>query len=157
MRVINTAAYPRVMGYANGRSVPAGGSTPDLKFETIHNPALWKDIGNGQAVIRLSEADKTFMERIRATDAKEVVVQQLASRHKTVERTPVPAARSISASPVPVLHDTVPVPETPATPATPSAVTLAQNARPSLADLKRMNALPADKLADIRQFMGGRV
>lgn len=151
MRVINLSSYPRVMGYANGRNVPSGGFTTELPITTLNNPALWKDINNGQASFRLSDADKEFLIKVATVDANEYKVQSLPQQHVPAVRTPAPPAKAISAAPFPIQGAQRPAPATPET-----SVLPIPGKQPSLADLKRMNAMAPSKLAEITQFMGDK-
>ena len=163
MKIINTAAFPRVISYANGRNMGSGDWSPELKLDVIFNPLFWKDVDNRMTAFRLSDADQEFLAKIQAKHAEEIAVQQLPPK-PSAATTPArkEAAKAISASPVPVSQSR-PMPAPVSAPVEPPAGVLPQPAgspRPSLADLKRLNAVgsaAAQRLTDIGSFMGSRV
>ena len=149
MKIINTSSYPRVINYAKGRNMASGTWSADLPLETIHNPMLQKDLANGVAALRLSDADKDFLRRVTDYDTAQITVQQLV-------------VQQVSASPVHVKPvEGTPVPTVPLVPVKPSNVLPIPDSsgRPSLADLKRLNQAggTVDRLTDIGKFMGSRV
>ena len=163
MKIVNTAAFPRVISYANGRNMGSGDWSPELKLDTIFNHLFWKDVDNRMAAYRLSDADQAFVTKLLTQNEEPVVVQQLPS--KTVPHSAQPrkeAAASLSASPVPApLPRTTPVPPQAPSMAPTGVLPLpAGSVRPSLADLKRMNdvgTVKAQRLTDIGTFMGSKV
>lgn len=151
MRVTNTASFSRAIAYAGDRNLAPGATSAELPITTMFHKTLLKDLENGLAAIRFSEADKKFIQKMLAYDAAPVKVRQ-----RVVKAAPPPAKDVVvvgtpqgpAVPPAPTLEDI----------SSPGVLAIPNNSgKPSLADLKRMNAAANNKLHDIKQFMGSRV
>ena len=142
MFIINTASFARTISYTKDQHLRPGQMSRPLPIETIHNKMLWKDLGNGFAVVRLTEEERDFLKRVLNLDALPADVQPVKKVDPPKAPPPKnnPVAANVPVQPlvkpeVPVTDGLLPIP----------------GAQPSLQDLQRLNAA-SPKLNQIKSL-----